>query len=153
MLQPGGNAPLIKGGTPVRSYECGSYQALLIRDPESFGPIEYPHIMIVYRSDEDSPIMFITAEQSTIGPELMDMVAEQRGEDFGDDLGHGVFLGVFDLSGHSNLGASIDYAVLERFEVEAIAVMRRWLELHASVRVTRDYSKENKGLWERLWGR
>jgi hypothetical protein len=153
MLEPGNTAPLIKGGTPVRAYECGGYRAILARDPESFGPIKYPHVLIVFRAVDDTPpIMFITAEQSTISSALMKIAAKELGEDFGEDVGHGVFLGVFDESGHSNLGSSNDYAVLDKFETEAIAVMRRRLELHASVRVTRDFSKENRGFWRRLWG-
>jgi hypothetical protein len=63
----GKNVPQFQGGTPVCSYECGGYRAILIKDPESFGPIKYPHVLIVYRAiDNTSPIMIITAEQGTI---------------------------------------------------------------------------------------
>lgn len=153
MLEPGSTAPLMKGGTPIRAYECGEYRAVLARDPESFGPIKYPHFLVVFRAADDTPpIMFITAEQSTLSPELMKIAGKHLGEDFGEAAGHDVFLGVFDESGRANLGSSNDYAILERFEVEALAVMRRRLGIHASARVTRDFTKEKRGFWSRLLG-
>ena len=56
-------------GEHLFSYECGGYRAILVKDPESSGPIKYPHVLIVYRAiDNTSPIMIITAEQGTISP-------------------------------------------------------------------------------------
>ncbi|OPY74539.1 MAG: hypothetical protein A4E65_03814 [Syntrophorhabdus sp. PtaU1.Bin153] len=135
--------PAITGGTPVRAYECGGYHAILIRDPESLGPIKYPHLLIVFRQGSDeTPVMVITAEQNEMAPELMRIAGHHLGKDFGEAAGHGVFLCVFDQYGHSNLGSSYEYAVLTKFEFEALSVMRRRLNLHASVRTTRDFSKE-----------
>ena len=152
MLVPGETAPLIRGGTKVRVYECGGFRAVLAKDPESFGPIKYPHVLVVFRAVDDTPpIMFVTAEQNSMGSEMMKIMSEELGQDFGGDAGRGVVLGVFDESGHSNLGSSSDYVVLEKFEAEAIAVMRRRLGLHDSAQITRDFSKE-KGFWRRLWG-
>jgi len=74
MLEPGNTAPLIKGGTPVCSYECGGYRAILLINPECFGPMKYPHVLIVYKAIDDTPpVMFITAEQSTISSALLTM--------------------------------------------------------------------------------
>ncbi len=152
MLELGKTAPLIKGGTPVRRYACGEYQAVLVRDPESFGPIKYPHLLVVFRATETSPIMFITAEQSTISSALMKIAAKQFGEDFGENAGHSVFLCIFSESGHANLGSSSDYAILEKFEVESLAIMRQQLGIHASVSMIHDFTKEKKGFWSRLFG-
>ena len=77
MLEPAKTAPLIKGGSPVCSYECANYRAMLFRDPESYGPMKYPHVLIVYRAiDNTPPIMFITAEQNTMSSALLTMVPD-----------------------------------------------------------------------------
>jgi hypothetical protein len=129
----------MKGGTPVCSYECGDYRAVLARDPESFGPIKYPHFLVVFRAiDNTPPIMFITAEQNVMAGEMLSMLPEELKKELGPDAGKGIFLGVFDEAGHSNLGSSNEWAVLEKFEAKALAVMRDRLNLTASVRITND---------------
>ncbi len=145
MLEPGKTAPLIKGGTPICSYECGGYRAILAKDPESFGPMKYPHVLIVFKGvDNTPPIMFITAEQSTISSALLEMVPEELKAKMGEDAGKGVFLGVFDENGHSNLGSSEEYAILDKFEKKALAVMRNRLNLTACVQVINDTRKGGK---------
>jgi hypothetical protein len=131
--------PTITGGTRVCQYECGEYRAVLVRDPESFGPIKYPHLLIVFESvDHTPPIMFVTAEQSVMAPDLLAMLPPEIRKDLGPDAGNGVFLGVFYEGAHSNLGESDEWAILEKFEPKALAVMRSYLNLTSSIRVVAD---------------
>ena len=62
----------------------------------------------------------------------------------GKDAGKGVFLGVFDESGHSNLGSSNEYAILEKFETKALSIMRDRLNLTDGVQVINDTRKGGK---------
>ncbi len=151
MLKPGETAPLISGGTALKAYECGEYQAVLVRDPESFGPIQYLYLLIIYqKKDNSSPIMYITAEQSMLSPAFMEIAADQLGQNFKEDAGYDVFLCVFDESGHANLDSSNEYAKLEVFEANALAVMRKILHLTANIYVTKDLNLSKDGVFTRL---
>lgn len=110
MLNSNSIVPMLEGGSPIRSYLCGKHKAVLVINPDSFGPIQYLHFLVVFgENDNDPPIMLITAEQS--------------------ELSQNVFLCFFNESGHTNLGPSNEYAILENFEVEALAVMRKELDI------------------------
>ena len=147
MTSLGKNVPQIQGGTPVCSYECGGYRAILVKDPESFGPIKYPHVLIIYRAlDNTSPIMFITAEQGTISPALLEKLPEELKGEFGEKEGNEVFIGVFDERGHSNFSSSSEYAILEKFESKALYVMRNSLNLTCRIRVIND-TRRGKASW------
>jgi hypothetical protein len=143
MLTPGVNSPLIiKVGTLVCSYQCGSYRAILYKDPDSFGPIKYPHLLVVNWAAENAPpIMFVTAEQNVMASEMLGMLPEELRPKTGDTPNAKVFLGVFDQNGHDNLGSSEDYAILDRFETKALAVMRDRLGLTSSVEILNDTRK------------
>ena len=143
----GKNVPQFQGGTPVCSYECGGYRAILVKDPESFGPIKYPHVLIVYRAiDNTSPIMIITAEQGTISPTLLEKLPEELKGGFGKNAGNKVFIGVFDEKGHSNYSSSSEYAILEEFESKALLVMRNSLNLTCRIRVIND-TRRGRAFW------
>ncbi|CAK8713381.1 hypothetical protein GCAAIG_02700 [Candidatus Electronema halotolerans] len=151
MLEPGKTAPLISGGTALKAYECGEYQAVLVRDPESFGPIQYLYLLVIYqKKDNSSPIMYITAEQSMLSPAFMEIAADKLGHDFEEDAGYDVFLCIFDESGHVNLDSSNEYARLEVFEANALAVMRKILHLTANIYVTKDLISNKNGIFSRL---
>ncbi|CAK8715354.1 MAG: hypothetical protein CDV28_11738 [Candidatus Electronema aureum] len=151
MLNPGETAPLISGGTALKAYECGEYQAVLVRDPESFGPIQYLYLLVIYqKKDNSSPIMYITAEQSILSPAFMKIAADQLGQNFEEDAGYDIFLCVFDESGHANLDSSNEYAKLEVFEANALAVMRKILHLTANVYVTKDLISDKYSVFTRL---
>lgn len=139
MTSLGKNVPQIQGGTLVCSYECGEYRAILVKDPESSGPIKYPHVLIVYQAiDNTSPIMIVTAEQGTISPALLENLPEELKGGFSEKTGNEVFIGVFDEKGHSNFSSSSEYAILEEFESKALLVMKNSLNLTCRIRVIND---------------
>jgi hypothetical protein len=143
----GNNVPQIQGGTPVCSYECGGYKAILVKDPESSGPIKYPHVLIVYRAiDNTSPIMIITAEQGTISDTLLEKLPEELKGGFGENAGSELFIGVFDEKGHSNYSSSSEYAILEEFESKALMVMKNSLNITCSIQVIND-TRRGKAFW------
>jgi hypothetical protein len=133
---------MMKGGTPICSYTCGNYRAMLLKDPQGIGPIKYLHVLMVYQPiDGTPPILYITAEQNVMQAELLAMLPDDLKAEVGDTSTPKVFMGVFDKSGHRNLGASDEFAILDRFETKALAVMREHLGLTASVQVGRDSRK------------
>lgn len=139
MTSLGKNVPQIQGGTLVCSYECGEYRAILVKDPESSGPIKYPHVLIVYQAiDNTSPIMIVTAEQGTISPTLLENLPEELKGGFSEKTGNEVFIGVFDEKGHSNFSSSSEYAILEEFESKALLVMKNSLNLTCRIREIND---------------
>jgi hypothetical protein len=143
----GKNVPQFQGGTLICSYECGEYRAILVKDPESSGPIKYPHVLIVYRAiDNTSPIMIIAAEQGTISPTLLEMLPEELKGGFVEDARKEVFIGVFDEKGHSKFSSSSDYAILEEFESKALLVMRNSLNLTCRIRVIDD-TRRGRAFW------
>lgn len=143
----GKNVPQIQGGIPVCSYECGGYRAILVKEPKSFGPIKYPHVLIVYRAiDNTSPIMTITAEQGTISPTLLEKLPEELQGGFGENAGNEVNIGVFDERGHSKFSSSSEYAILEVFESKALLVMRNSLNLTCRIRVIND-TRRGRAFW------
>lgn len=138
-LTPGVNAPLIRGGTPVCSYQCGDYRAILYKNPDSFGQMKYPHVLVVFRSiDETPPIMFVTAEQNLMANELIASLPEHLRPKVVGNPNSRVFLGVFDETGHENFGHSEDYGFLEKFETKALSLMKERLGLTSSIEVLND---------------
>ena len=138
-LTPGVNAPLIRGGTPVCSYQCGDYRAILYKNPESFGQMKYPHVLVVFRAiDETPPIMFVTAEQNLMANELIASLPENLRQNVTANLSSKVFLGIFDETGHENYGHSEDYALLEKFETTALSLMKDRLGLTTSIEILND---------------
>lgn len=147
MTSLGKNVPKIQGGTLVCSYECGEYRAILVKDPESSGPIKYPHVLIVYQaSDNTSPIMIVTAEQGTISPTLLENLPEELKGGFSEKADNEVFIGVFDGKGHSNFSSSSKYAILEEFESKALLVMKNSLNLTCRIRVIDD-TRRGRAFW------
>lgn len=138
-LTPGVNAPLIRGGTPVCSYQCGAYRAMLFKNPESFGEMKYPHVLVVFRVIDDSPpIMFVTAEQNLMANELLASLPEHLRPKVSGNPNSRVFLGVFDETGHENFGHSEECAILEKFETKALSIMKERLGLTASIEILND---------------
>ena len=143
MTSRGKNVPQIQGGKTVCSYECGEYRAILVKDPESFGAIKYPHALIIYRAlDNTPPIMFITAERGTLSPALQEKFPEDFKREYGKNTGNEVFIGVFEESGHSYFSSSSEYANLEKFESKALTVMKNHLKLACHIHVINDTRRE-----------
>lgn len=139
MLEPGKTAPFVVGGTPVRQYTCANYLAVLNRDIRSVGPIEYLYILVVFRSANlESPIMFVTAERNTLGAQSVSVMPEELRKEMGPDFGKSLFIGVFDESGHSNLGMANECADIEVFTARALTVAKMQLKLRQSFEVERD---------------
>ena len=147
MSSRGKNVPEIQGGKTVCSYECGEYRAILVKDPESFGAIKYPHALIIYRAlDNTSPIMFITAERGTLSPALQEMLPEDFKRGYGKNTENEVFIGVFDDRGHSYFSSSSEYANLEIFESKALIVLKSHLKLACRIHVIND-TRRGRMFW------
>ena len=139
MLRPGETAPLISGGTPVSMYECEGYRAILTDSPESFGPVKYPHVLIVFKAIDDTPpIMFITAEQNSMMTMFAEALPDNLKEEYGSDFGKGYFLGLFDENGHHNLGKKDNLENIQFFEVHALEAMKQHLGLTSEIIKTDD---------------
>lgn len=82
MTEPEFSHPLITGGGELlRAYTIGPYKSVLVKSPESFGPIKYRYILIVYDHDEKQPILFVTSEQNAMQSELL-KIAKESDPDF-----------------------------------------------------------------------
>lgn len=146
MLRPGETAPLIRGGTPISMYECEGYRAILTDSPESFGPVKYPHVLIVFKAIDDTPpIMFITAEQNSMMSMFAEHLPEHMKEEFGSDFGKGYFLGLFDENGHHNLGKKDNLENIQFFEVHALEAMKNHLGLTSEIKKTDDTRTDSGG--------
>lgn len=123
----------------MRRYSCGDYVAVLSRDIRSIGPIEYLYVLVVFRADNpSSPVLFVTAEKNTLGAMALNLMPKELREEMGPDFGKSLFLGVFDESGHRNLGVANECADIEVFAPRAIAVMKARLKLSVAVRILED---------------
>ena len=99
--------PLFGAFTPVRRYRLGPYGAGLIRDPERVGEVQYRYILAVLRPGlGENGALYVTSEVNALG----------------DRFGGSHFLGMFDETGHTNFGASDEWADLERFEEKALSL-------------------------------
>ena len=103
-----GYAPVIKSGDTVREFKIGQLNAQLITNIQSAGHVEYEHILAVYSSDGKS-VYFTASEKNSM--------AEQFG-------GGTHFLGVFDGSGHANMGDDNKWADIETFAEESIRLVK-----------------------------
>jgi hypothetical protein len=88
------------------------FSFLLFSEIECVGAIEYLYVVAIYRDGESQPCLFVTSEKNTLV--------------FGGDS-H--FLCLFTDSGHHNMGASDDWADLERFITQALLVATNHLGL------------------------
>ena len=101
-------SPVIGSARKVREYRIGKYTAELLTDIESTGFIEYTHILSVY-GDDGNPVYFMASEVNSM--------AQVSGSG-----SH--FLGVFDESGHGNLGSSDNWADIEKFTTQAVKIVK-----------------------------
>ena len=122
------HGPWITGGTPVRAYSSGAYRAVLVKDPEAFGPARYLFALVVYADDGGRPILCVTAEKSMAAELLRGLTPEARGK-LGADFRDSTFLGVFDSDGHSNLGPLEPSSDVAHFEQKALQQMKTRLRL------------------------
>lgn len=100
-------APLIRGAKAVERYRLGSYLAVLFAEIESVGAMEYLFILALLEEGAPEPRLFITSEVNAMA---------------GVFGGGSHFLGLFDQTGHANMGASDEWAERERFTTKALAL-------------------------------
>jgi hypothetical protein len=107
--------PGVGESNPLRRYRLGQYVAVLAGDIKSPGQVSYLYILSFVRDGENEPSVYVASEVDRFS-----------------FLGGGSHvLGVFDAAGHHNLGASDDWADLDRFATEALTVGARYLGVTA----------------------
>jgi hypothetical protein len=136
----GESIPMMRGGTPVASYECENFRAILAREPQSMNAnVRYLHALLVYPGEYNKPpLMYVVAEQARVTPLEMAALPPEVRKILDQSGGPGIFLCAFTDQGKINLGASDDLVLLERFESRALATMREALNLLGEVRVLND---------------
>lgn len=117
-------APMIKSARRVREHVLdANHTAVLLTDIENDSPIEYTHLVAVFRHEKQDPIAFISSEAKS-KPD--DPILKELGLDeieFTEEPGSH-FLCAFVGGAHRNFGASDDWADLEKFEVRALDLIR-----------------------------
>ncbi|GAB4509065.1 MAG: hypothetical protein OHK0046_03350 [Anaerolineae bacterium] len=115
--------PMVSEARNVSNYALGPYFVSVFTDCKSQGMIEYEHVVMVYRFDKDTkkpvPVMAVAAEIASALKQIR----------LDNDQGMGYFLGVFNGSGHLNLGMSADWGDLDKFKQRALAVIREHLKV------------------------
>jgi hypothetical protein len=114
--------PNLAGGQFVRNYffkhpELGPCSVVLVTDCQSNLPVQYTHVMYVYEKGD-----FLTGKpRYAVASEVNRMATP------GEERSH--FLGVFTQGNHLNLGASNDWADLEKFASKALTVIQEHYSL------------------------
>lgn len=135
--------PLITGGgQTLSSYQIGSYRSVLVKNPDSVGPIKYLYVMIVFGESVAEPVLFVTAERNEMQGELLN-IAGQTQSTLGRDSNE-YFLGIFSKDGRFNLGASYDWEDQTKFERRAIEIVRERLRITDNARVVGKYEENEK---------
>ena len=100
----------------MRRFRLGPCTAELLTDLVSTGLVQYEHVLRVASPDTGETLLWVASERN----------ASWDPSDVEGTLGSH-FLGVFPGDGHRNLGASCDWADLERFTARALEVAREQL--------------------------
>ena len=111
--------PRIIDARQVASYLLGPYIAMLVTDCQSADRVQYAHILFVYLVDPEQP---------DGAPQRVLAVASEVNNTRLPTVGSH-FLGLFPGDGHVNLGASNDWADLEHFRQEALAIAADYLQV------------------------
>lgn len=82
-----------------------NHTALLFDNIKAAGSVQYAFLLTIFDNEKQEPVYFVASEVNTMA------------EAFG---GGSHFLGVFDGSGHANLGSSDDWGDPRKFFPEAI---------------------------------
>jgi len=104
--------PAITKARWVKRYKLGEYLAVLGTECESVGFISYTHVLYIFKKDESQPYIAVTSEYSDVS---------------GQDGSRCLCL--FSEGRHSNLGFSMDWVDLEKFESRALAVAGEYLQV------------------------
>ena len=107
-------APHITNAVRAKLFRQGGFRAVLLTKVEAKGTLVYDHILIVAAEDTGKPVLCVAAERVRMPPHLRS----------GSHV-----LGLFPGDGHVNMGASDEWADLERFSEKALAVAETHLGL------------------------
>jgi len=120
------DSPLITGGGDLLAeYKFGEHTGVFIEKPDSFGPIKYLYLLIIYSlGDEESPILFVAAEKN----EMHDDFMKHAGKEYQADPNE-YFLAVYTNQGHENHGKSIEWNNFSTFKERAIQIVKDKLAL------------------------
>lgn len=99
--------PLIKSAKPLLRYRLDPYTFVLLGEIENLGVIEYLYILFVIKDDEQEPNLFVASEVNAMAKSLG---------------GGSHFLGIFDQTGHINMGSSDQWANLDIFAAKALEI-------------------------------
>jgi len=98
--------PKISAAKPRAHFNFGSHTATLLGDIESVGRVSYAWLLVVY-DQQKKPCYIVSSEENTMAP-----------------IGGGShFLCAFDEQGHSNMGASDEWADEEMFTGRALGLV------------------------------
>ena len=120
--------PMITGGgKDLRSYNFGKYKGVLVEAPDSFGPIKYGYVLIVFGKEDKEPVLFVTSEKNEMQATLLAMAAENDPELASELNLNKCFLGIFSGLGRENHGCSMDWCNFEKFEKKALEIINERL--------------------------
>jgi formylglycine-generating enzyme required for sulfatase activity len=119
--------PPVQGGTPVKRFRFGEFEAVVVSGVQSLGGIQYLYVMSVYRLPEGELYLCVASEENALDE------PQGRGRRAGSMAGSH-FLGLFTGGRHLNLGLSDDWADLEKFTAKALDVARRHIGVLAKVK-------------------
>ena len=111
--------PLIKGGHVKRRYGLGTYRAELMGRIESASLTDYLYVLAVFKEQAAEPCLVVTSEVNA---------------DCWNIGGGSHFLCVFSGEIHSNMGASDDWADLDKFTSKALSLAAAELRVFESPR-------------------
>ncbi len=128
--------PRIRNGRKVKRIDLstGRHSAILLDNIESLGMVEYLFVLVVFENKIKEPCLYVTSE------------VNERSLVSGNGS-H--FLGIFKKDGHSNLGASDDWADINKFERAALQLATEYLR-EGKPEETNSYKKSNK--WPQIVG-
>ncbi len=109
--------PLIKGGKVKRRYSLGPYRAELMGRIESASLTDYLYVLAVFKGQAAEPCLVVTSEVNA---------------DCWNIGGGSHFLCVFSGEIHSNMGASDDWADLDKFKSKALSLAAAELRVFES---------------------
>lgn len=121
-------APHITNAKPIYRYKFPPYSAILFDSVESFGPIKFSFVLMVYDlKNGNVPIMYITSETNELAAELLAPMQQ------GTTSHAEPFLGIYDSHGRANLGQSANHATLDDFERTATNLMKSKLGINGTI--------------------
>ena len=114
--------PVIKGGKVASQFRFADYQALLMIKMRSPGLVKYLYVMLIFKMPENKLCLCVASEKNRD-------YGRNTQDDQPFDFGGSHFLGLFPGQDHLNLGASNDWADVDRFTARALELARDHLKV------------------------